>query len=480
MYAFTACRSGSRWCIRDPRVRLARPRFRPGTTFPCLAGCFWVASVATARLLSPLDMRQLSCSPQRCSRWPTTYPRTIRPSTPGGWHGDGGCKADGIDWRFSGNEADTAGFDGGIADRKRVWRLPDHRSLAKAAGPQTEESPSRTSCSRAQTVMAFRYVDLSQFSDTFWCIPWNSRFAGRVLGRVRGPLVLGNALIKALQNPLIFKMALLAFICCSAFLIGILLIRAIRKNVSYKAESERVAAENSPLFSLAAYNGVIQQLREQEKELKSLRQQERERAAATENISDAVLSNLSSGVVFFDRMGLVRQVNAAAKSLLGYASPFNFHIRDLFRGIREVRWPNGTATSSPGPFVAEMERTIREATPFQRVEADYVTPVGETRVLGRGASAVRARNGDILGVSCLIRALTQITELSRQMRLQENLASLGEMSAGIAHEFKNSLATISGYAQMLAQESGESNQQFAAKIASETESLARIVTEFLG
>jgi len=65
------------------------------------------------------------------------------------------------------------------------------------------------------------------------------------------------------------------------------------------------------------------------------------------------------------------------------------------------------------------------------------------------------------------------------MRLQENLASLGEMSAGIAHEFKNSLATISGYAQMLAQESGESNQQFAAKIAAETESLARIVTEFL-
>ncbi len=286
-------------------------------------------------------------------------------------------------------------------------------------------------------------------------------------------------MIKALQNPLIFKMALLAFICCSAFLIGILLIRAIRKNVSYKAEPERVAAENSPLFSLAAYNGVIQQLREQEKELKSLRQQERERAAATENISDAVLSNLSSGVVFFDRMGLVRQVNAAAKSLLGYASPFNFHIRDLFRGIREVRWPNGTATSSPGPFVAEMERTIREATPFQRVEADYVTPVGETRVLGIGASAVRARNGDILGVSCLIADLTQITELSRQMRLQENLASLGEMSAGIAHEFKNSLATISGYAQMLAQESGESNQQFAAKIASETESLARIVTEFL-
>jgi signal transduction histidine kinase len=93
---------------------------------------------------------------------------------------------------------------------------------------------------------------------------------------------------------------------------------------------------------------------------------------------------------------------------------------------------------------------------------------------------VRSKKGDILGVSCLIADLTQITELSRQMRLKENLASLGEMSAGIAHEFKNSLATISGYAQMLVRDtSAESGGGFAAKIAQETEALARIVTEFL-
>jgi signal transduction histidine kinase len=55
------------------------------------------------------------------------------------------------------------------------------------------------------------------------------------------------------------------------------------------------------------------------------------------------------------------------------------------------------------------------------------------------------------------------------------------MSAGIAHEFKNSLATISGYAQMLLQDAERDPQsaEFAAKIASETGSLSRIVTEFL-
>jgi signal transduction histidine kinase len=301
------------------------------------------------------------------------------------------------------------------------------------------------------------------------------------LGKFRFSLVLGSRVVKLLHNPIVFKMLLLAFVCLASFLISAVIIHAMRKRMSYKPEPERVAAvENSTLFSLAAYNGVIQQLREQEKELQKLRQQERDRAAATENISEAVLSNLTSGVVFFDRMGIVRQVNGAAKSLLGYASPFGFHIRDLFYGIREVRWPGGSTSDSPAPFVAEMERTIRDATPFQRVEADYVTPTGEKRVLGIGASAVRGKKGEILGVSCLVADLTHISELSRQVQLKENLASLGEMSAGIAHEFKNSLATISGYAQMLVQEAAsETGREFAGKIAAETESLSRIVTEFL-
>jgi nitrogen fixation/metabolism regulation signal transduction histidine kinase len=289
-------------------------------------------------------------------------------------------------------------------------------------------------------------------------------------------------LVKLLHNPIMYKMLVAVFATVAGLLAAILavmLLRAARKNFG-KVEKERVAVENNPLFSLAAYNGVIQQLREQEKELKKLREHERDRAAATENISEAVLSNLTSGVVFFDRVGIVRQVNGAAKSLLGYASPFGFHIRDLFCGIREVRWISGDTSDSPAPFVAEMERTIRDATPFQRVEADYVTPTGEKRVLGIGASAVRGKKGEILGVSCLIADLTHISELSRQVQFKENLASLGEMSAGIAHEFKNSLATISGYAQMLVQEAAsDTGREFAGKIALETESLSRIVTEFL-
>jgi len=54
------------------------------------------------------------------------------------------------------------------------------------------------------------------------------------------------------------------------------------------------------------------------------------------------------------------------------------------------------------------------------------------------------------------------------------------MSAGIAHEFKNSLATILGYAQMLKNEGDQQTvTNFAGKIAEETSNLARVVTDFL-
>jgi len=92
---------------------------------------------------------------------------------------------------------------------------------------------------------------------------------------------------------------------------------------------------------------------------------------------------------------------------------------------------------------------------------------------------VRTAN-EVHAAACLVSDLTEITDLSRQMRLKENMASLGEMSAGIAHEFKNSLATVSGYAQMIQRAvDPERMREFSSKIVDETAALTRIVTDFL-
>src|ERR1700675_1741722 len=84
----------------------------------------------------------------------------------------------------------------------------------------------------------------------------------------------------------------------------------------------------------------------------------------------------------------------------------------------------------------------------RREEVEHIPPAGDTRRLGVTISPIRRGKGKISGAICLLTDLTELAALQQRMQLKENLAALGELSAGIAHEFKNALATISGYAQI--------------------------------
>src|SRR4030095_2753677 len=60
-----------------------------------------------------------------------------------------------------------------------------------------------------------------------------------------------------------------------------------------------------------------------------------------------------------------------------------------------------------------------------------------------------SENASPTGVICLFSDLTAVIELEDQLRMKETLARLGELTAGIAHEFRNGLATIHGYGKLL-------------------------------
>jgi signal transduction histidine kinase len=285
-----------------------------------------------------------------------------------------------------------------------------------------------------------------------------------------------------LNDRAVLLLAALTIVGLFAFAAGWMLIRRMRRTLTDEPAdaAPRRNPEPGPEFAAATVQAVIARLKEQEKELERLRQAEYSRAQTSENISAAVLSNLASGVLLFGPALLVRQANQAARSILGYASPTGLHARDVFQGASRLR----SDPSEPGPPPASLpeavELCLRTSTSFRRLETDYTTPAGEKRVLGITLSPVRGAAGEALGAACLVSDLTEISSMTSQMRLRENLASLGEMSAGIAHEFKNSLATISGYAQMLTAENDpHTTQQFAGKIVAETASLTRIVTDFL-
>jgi PAS domain S-box-containing protein len=282
--------------------------------------------------------------------------------------------------------------------------------------------------------------------------------------------------LRLLANPIVIRMLMGVVAAAFVLAIGVILIRKMRQDVKDESDSQPLRADDAR-FPLETYHAVIERLKEQEKQLQQLRRAEGERARASENISAALLANLPSGVLLFNPKGLVQQANPAARDILGYQSISGLHARDVFRGARVLNRAVGDADATA---TSAVEAALRQGTSWRRLETEYTTPRGEERVLGLTVSPVRAGDGKSLGAACLISDLTEINRLARQMRLRENLASLGEMSAGIAHEFKNSLATISGYAQMLSSEEQlDVVHDFARKIENETSNLARVVTDFL-
>ena len=84
------------------------------------------------------------------------------------------------------------------------------------------------------------------------------------------------------------------------------------------------------------------------------------------------------------------------------------------------------------------------------------------------------------GAICLFTDLTAVKDLEEQLRLKESLAAVGELTAGIAHEFRNSLATIQGYSKLFDLNAlARAYRPYVEGIRAETESLSQVVTNFL-
>ena len=239
---------------------------------------------------------------------------------------------------------------------------------------------------------------------------------------------------------------------------------------SKEEQVEKVAAsgpstENASAFMAASMQGVIRQLRDQEKELERLHKIEKDRAEQTERLSEEVTRNMPAGLVVVNATGIISSSNPASEQVLG--------IRGLgFRRYSEALGQGSQLTK----LIGECLETGRI---FRREEVEHIPPAGDTRHLGVTISPIRRGEGKISGVICLLTDLTELAALQQRMQLKENLAALGELSAGIAHEFKNALATISGYAQMIPDSLPKESADYARKIVEQTRNITHMVTEFL-
>ncbi|PYT04753.1 MAG: hypothetical protein DMF60_14275 [Acidobacteria bacterium] len=240
-------------------------------------------------------------------------------------------------------------------------------------------------------------------------------------------------------------------------------------------------------FVAQTFQALVEQLQANEKELAQLHELERKRAERSERFSERLIANIPSGLITIDSKGIVTAVNAYALTIFEMARPGRsssparkIHTGELLSPLVDYR----SFFSSAPLMEAMISECLEKATTFRREEVPVVLPGGRARRFGLSVSPICDASQNVEGALCLMTDITEVIELRERMKLKDNLANLGEMAAGLAHEFKNSLATIHGYIQLLdAQAVGTASQadrRTALDAAlNEVRLLSKLVTDFL-
>jgi len=206
-----------------------------------------------------------------------------------------------------------------------------------------------------------------------------------------------------------------------------------------------------------------------EQAVSKLKAQERAtaaRAEASERLAGEIISNLTAGLIVVGVDGQVRILNPAGRRMLGIAenAPLD-HCRRM------------TGTSELADVIMECLAT---GVPAVRRTVTLSGPEHPFTDLGVTVTAFLDAEKTLQGAICLFTDLSSIKRLEAQLRLKESLATVGELTAGIAHEFRNGLATIHGYGRLIElQALPEPYRPYVEGIRAETQSLGEIVTNFL-
>jgi signal transduction histidine kinase len=254
--------------------------------------------------------------------------------------------------------------------------------------------------------------------------------------------------------------ALLVVLTAAVAAIGAILIFAVLRFLGATRGAQRRPRESGSETAL-----LSSALQEAVAKLKAQEQQMAARARESEALSEHILDSLTAGLLVVEMDGRVEILNPAGYRLLDVAPGA------LGRDYREV-----LAGCAP------LRDLITEC-----LATGAVAPAREIAVQGSDGQmflslsvSSLAAGGDREGIVCLLSDVTPLRELEEQLRLKDALARLGELTAGIAHEFRNGLATIHGYSRLLRPDAlPESYRPYVDGIRQESESLGHVMTNFL-
>ena len=193
------------------------------------------------------------------------------------------------------------------------------------------------------------------------------------------------------------------------------------------------------------------------------------RADASERLSGEIISSLTAGLLVVGLNGEFRILNPAGRRMLNI--PESLAPADYRRTAHEQ------------PLLDVVDECLKTGMPIVRrpvaLPEDLDAGLSLTH-LGVTVSPLTDEDGQLHGAICLFTDLTAVKELEEQLRLKESLAVVGELTAGIAHEFRNGLATIQGYSKLFDLKAlPEQYRKYVEGIRDETQALSEVVTNFL-
>src|SRR5438105_879531 len=246
-----------------------------------------------------------------------------------------------------------------------------------------------------------------------------------------------------------------------AALIGVLVFATLRF-ASAARDSRRYLTENrsETAFVTAALQEALTKLKTQEREMTA-------RAEASERLSGEIVESLTAGLLVAGSDQKIRILNPAARRMLNVDE--HAVAKDYRDVLREFM-----------PLASTIEECLRTARPIVRRTLEIQSKDRQVTHVGVSVSPLSDGHSALHGVICLFTDLTPVVEMEAQLRLKDSLARVGELTAGIAHEFRNGLATIHGYARLLDLNAlPQSYRPHVEGIRQETDSLGEVVTNFL-
>ena len=225
----------------------------------------------------------------------------------------------------------------------------------------------------------------------------------------------------------------------------------------------KIGASFFGFFAIAYLSAQLaENLRKVGAELRDKNGQVANLQAKTENI----LESMRDGLLTTDLEGVVSELNGSGAAILGLKPEESRGklIQSFFPGLQTgtVSFPSANACSA-------------------RQEVAYVSPRAEKRVLGVSVSPLMVPAIGVTGFVYNFQDLTEEKRRDAEYRTKDRMATLGRLAAGIAHEIRNPLASITGSVKLLQSISrlDEDQTKLIEIVSHESERLNKLVSDFL-